>query len=126
VNFIKKESKNMARQFRVEREWVPLKQYLPTRVYAQLLDLIQNDVIYKDLHRVGNEQLMNAMILHIIMEWLEYRPQIEEMTGTAGARQAKVKSINDMQAYIDSLHRDAKNDGPTQPTLNLDPDESEG
>jgi hypothetical protein len=123
----------MSKKFRVDREWVPLKQYLPTQTYAQLQDLIQNDVIYKDLHGVGNEQPLNGMIRWIVTEWLQYRSQIEEMSGTAKARREKLKRLKDLQDYIESLHEDLrecieslheeqkpKEEAPTQETLDLD------
>lgn len=78
--------------FRVEREWVPLKQYLPTQSYAEVLDLLQNDPVYLRLDQAGNETKMNAMIRCIVHEWLKHRKVIEDANGTTQYRQSIIET----------------------------------
>lgn len=73
----------MPKTIRVEREWVPLKQYLPTETYSEVLGLLQRDPAYTGIAQrtAGNETSMNAMLRYIVHSWLKHRAKFEELEG---------------------------------------------
>ena len=79
--------------FRVEREWIPLKTYLPAVLYAKILELKDQDIVYREMAMHGNEEQVNAIIRMALTQWIKYRELIEEQDGTKEYRKKKIASL---------------------------------
>lgn len=91
---------------RIEREWVPVKLYLPTTLYAQLLTLIEHDSYYQawvTKEKYGSSETeMNAAIRIILDQWFEHQGEIEAMSGTKAQREEWARTELGRMASMDS------------------------